>query len=168
MRSASGRECDTLRVAPQMPSTSAVLNRALRTHVVPVLRAAEFEVADARNAWLRRGKLIWVFNVRAVGRYFSDVTRWPPGSVGVQLGVFYGFMPRPGSVKRDARGRKFPKEYECQMRTDLECGLDQTRRTRRFPNPADRRRKDIWWIARDGSNADEAAQDIARALRKRG
>ena len=64
-----------------MASTSALLNKVLRRSVVPTLREAGFQHTDARNGWSWRDDFIWVFNIRAVGSYFSDCTGWPPGSL---------------------------------------------------------------------------------------
>ena len=151
-----------------MTSTSALLNQSLRQRVAPVLRTAGFQTVDARNGWSWRDELVWVFNVRAVGSYFSSVTGWPPGSVGVWLGVYYAFTPETASLKRDAQGRPKPAEHSCQMRSDLECGLDQTRRLAQLANPAEQARRDLWWVESDGSNADEVAGDIAISLFEKG
>jgi hypothetical protein len=148
-----------------MASTSAIVNRALRAHVAPFLREAGFAKTDARNGWRWLDKTVWVFNIRAVGNYFSEVTGWPPGSVGVWLGVFYSFMPTDRPIKVDDEGRPLPAEHLCQIRSHLECTLDQSQRLGRLPNPAERDRKDIWWIEPHGSNAASVATDIASALK---
>jgi hypothetical protein len=147
-----------------MPSTSAIVNRFLRAHVGPVLRDAGFAKVDARNGWRWLGKTVWVFNIRAVGNYFSEVTGWPPGSIGVWLGVFYPFMPLDFPVKVGDEGQLLPAEHMCQMRTHLECTLDQSQRLAPLTNPAERARKDIWWIEPDGGNAASVAADIGSAL----
>jgi len=155
-------------LVPDMASTSAIVNRALRSSVIPALRDAGFAKVDARNAWRWHEKFVCVFNVRAVGNYFSSVTGWPPGSVGVWLGVYYSFMPSELPVKLDDQGRGLPAEYVCQVRSHLDRKLDQDAVIARLDNPAERRRKDLWWIEADGSNAPEVAGDIALALRERG
>lgn len=153
-----------------MTSVSGIINKDLRRVVSPALRAAGFDHVDARNGWAWRANLIWVFNIRAVGRYFSEVTGWPPSSVGVWLGIFYMFMPelRPDGLKTDKNGRLMPAEAMCHMRTHLETRIDQGGLTRKFPNPAERRRRDIWWVDPDGGNAYEVAQDIAGVFTARG
>lgn len=151
-----------------MTSTSAIVNRSLRAAVSPVLRDLGFEKVDARNGWRWLDKVIWVFNVRAVGSYFSSATGWPPGSVGVWLGAFYPFMPADRPTKADDHGRLVPAEYHCQMRSHLDCGLRQEEWTSRLRNPAERRRTDLWWVEPDGSNAAAVAADIAHALRSAG
>lgn len=147
-----------------MRSTSAIVNRALRASVSPVLREAGFTKVDARNGWRWIDRAIWVFNVRAVGNYFSDVTGWPPGSVGVWLGVFYPFMPPPIGLKLDAENRPLPSEVLCHSRSHLERGLGQTDRLAALDRPVERARTDIWWVDRDGGNADEVAVDITSAF----
>jgi hypothetical protein len=54
------------------------------------------------------------------------------------------------------------------MRSHLEPTLDQSQHLGRLLNPAERNRKDIWWIEPDGSNAASAAADIASALTRQG
>lgn len=147
-----------------MKSTSALLNKPLRHRVAPLLREAGFQQVDARNAWSWRDDCICVFNIRSVGRYFSEVTGWPPGSVCVWLGVFFTFTPRPSGMKHDEQGRLCPPEHMCHMRSGLKRGLDQSARIRTLHNPAERQRTDVWWVEPDGSNADEVAQDIAASV----
>lgn len=151
-----------------MPVTSAILNRALRKSVVPLLREASFAKVDARNGWLWLEKVVWVFNIRAVGHYFSSVTGWPPGSVGASLGIFFRFMPRDFPIKQDSKGRLLPAEHLCQMRLRLERGLDQDESIGRLVNAAERRRKDLWWVEPDGGNCSAVAEDIAWSLREHG
>jgi hypothetical protein len=147
-----------------MASTSSLLNKPLRAMVVPILKEAGFQQTDARNGWFWRHDFIWVFNVRAVGAYFSGVTGWPPGSVGVWLGVFFAFAPRPKGLKLDEQGRLRPPEHTCHMRSHVNCGLDQSGCTRGLSNPAEQRRTDIWWVEPDGGNAEEVAGDVAKSL----
>lgn len=133
-----------------------------------MLRELGFDRVDARNGWRWLDKVVWVFNIRAVGSYFSDMTGWPPGSVGVWLGVYYTIMPADRSIKADDSGRLLPAEHICHMRTHLDCGLDQAEQKARLENPAERKRTDLWWIERDGSNAASVASDIAQSLNRVG
>ena len=151
-----------------MTGTSAIVNRMLRKHVTPILREAGFDKVDARNGWMWRNRVVCVFNIRAVGNYFSDVTGWPPGSVGVWLGAFYTFVPEKTSIKLDAQNRLLPAEYQCHMRRHLDCGINPTQRLQALSNPAEQKRKDIWWVEPDGSNADAVASDIAHSLAEQG
>jgi hypothetical protein len=147
-----------------MPSTSALVNKALRDQVAPILREAGFQQVDARNGWSWHVDYIRVFNIRAVGNYFSEVTGWPPGSICVWLGVFFAFAPRLPGIKIDEKGRLRPPEHACHMRSHLQCDIDQSSWIQHLKNPAERRRKDIWWIQPDAENADQVAGDIAKSL----
>jgi hypothetical protein len=151
-----------------MATTSQIVNQSLRRYVSPLLRKADFQKVDARNGWHWQDKIILVVNIRAIGNYSSDVSGWPPGSVNVQLGILYTFIPHWRSIKRDKEGRLQPKDYECHMRTHLECGRDQTKLVQSLKNPAEQRRKDLWWIDPNGRDAEEVAQDIAISLHKDG
>jgi hypothetical protein len=151
-----------------MPSTSAILNKLLNQMVMPILRDAGFECIDARNALSWRKECILVFEIRAVGSYIADVTGWPPGSVNVWMGAYYTFAPRrPGDIKRDARKRLRPTGPECHLHVPLNRIAVKPRRPGAL-NAPERRRRDIWWVERDGSNANDVAADIAAALCKQG
>ena len=147
-----------------MASTTSLLNKPLRKYVASILRDNEFQYADARNAWRWEENCILVFNIRAVGNYFSQVTGWPPGSLNAGLGVFYTFGPQHPQVKIDDRGRLRPQVHLCHMRSHLQCSLDQVDHVRHLMNPAERARTDIWWVEPDGSNAEDVAIDIASSI----
>lgn len=149
-------------------SSSEHLNKPLRRLVSPVLRAAGFQRVDARNAWAWRDDCIWVFSIRGVGSYFSDCTGWPASSVGVWLGVRYTFISSPGPVKVDRVGRPLPVESMCHMRSHLNRRLSQNDRIEGLSNAAERGRTDLWWVDREGANADEVALDIAFTLSDQG
>lgn len=145
---------------------SSEVNKVLRRHLSATLRAQGFQKVDARNAWAWHDHVIWVFLVRSVGSYFSQVTGWPPMSLTVSLGVFYDFIPPPSPIKSDSRGRLLPKEYECDLRfrSALQRSIDQSDRTIKLSNAAERNRNDIWWIDPDGANVNEVIPDIASSL----
>jgi hypothetical protein len=142
--------------------SSPVIDKVLRKHLSPILRESGFSKVNARKSWGWHGHCVWVLNVRAVGSHFSAVTGWPPMSSGVFIGVFYDFIPFEGhSVKVDERGRLIPEEWYCHLRSHLSCTLDQSIYTKHLPNPAERKRKDIWWLEPDGSNMVEAVENTA-------
>jgi hypothetical protein len=149
-------------------TTSSIVDKALRLHVNPVLRKHAFDKIGPRKAWAWRESCILVFEIRTVGRYFSDVTDWPPGSICVWLGAYYPFIPAAGNIKTDDEGRPLPAEVACHMRAHLSCRLDQSARTKVLPNPKERERRNIWWIEPDGANAEAVAVDIAGALKDEG
>src|ERR1700722_14081599 len=121
---------------------SAIINKSLRKYVSPELRAAGFQKVDARNGWTWTSDCIRVFNIRALGSYF-----------------YYPFIPRVRPGKSDDKGRILPAEYECHMRSHLGRRMPLPEGVSRLNNPAERKRKDIWWLEPDGSNADEVAID---------
>jgi hypothetical protein len=145
---------------------SPEVNKVLRAELSPVLRVQGFQKVEARNAWAWRDHFIWVLVVRSVGSYFSQVTGWPPMSLTVSLGVFYDFIPSEKPIKVDSHGRLLPKEYECAslFRSVLLRTIDQSERTGKLSNPAERVRKDIWWVDPNGTNVGEVVPDIASSL----
>jgi hypothetical protein len=149
-----------------MKSSSALINRSFRRHLSPVLRESGFDRVDARNAWKWENNCIWVFNIHAVGSYFSSVTGWPPSSVCAWLGIFFEFISSRVTLKKDPIGRDLPPEYLCHIRAHLETAIDQDELTRGFSNPAERRRKDIWWLDPGGANSEEVTRDIVTIFKQ--
>ncbi len=149
-----------------MISSSAIINKAFRKYLSSVVRDAGFQKVDARNGWAWQQDCVWVFNVRAVGRYFTDVTGWSPASVCASLGVFYTFIPEAPNVKSEQDGKHLPTEYQCHMRSYLTRGLPQDDYLSALRNPAEQARRDLWWLEPDGSNAEAVAADIAETFRQ--
>lgn len=147
---------------------SPEINKVLRKCLCPALRNSGFDQVGPRKAWGWHGNSVWVFEIRAVGKYFSDVTGWPPMSVCAWLGVFFTDRLTDFEIERDATGRLLPKETVCQERSHLICTVDQTRFTKNLHNPAERQRSDIWWFAPDGSNMEEAVLNIRQQFLEQG
>lgn len=102
---------------------------------------------------------IWVVDIKAVGGYFSDVTGLPPCSLVISLGILYKFYPISSKTKIDENGLMYPSEDLCHRRTSLACEKPGDFQ-KCLSNPAERVRRDIWWICRDGSNLDETIENI--------
>lgn len=147
-----------------MAESSTLINKSLRKHVSPVLREAGFEKVDARNGWAWKPDATLVVSIRAVGRYFGEVTGWPPSSVCVWLGANYSFMPYLRPLKLDPAGRVLPSEHECHMRSHVERRLEQEGRIKTLSNAVEKKRRDIWWFDSNGGNAEEVARDIAECF----
>lgn len=143
--------------------SSPDIDKFLRRYLSPILRESGFEKVGARKSWGWTGHCVSVLQIRAVGSYFSQVTGWPPGSVCVWTGVYYDFIPFEGHTppKADNKNRLIPDEVNCHMRSHLSRSLVQSSYTQRLRNPAERIRKDIWWFEPDGSNLEEAVENIA-------
>ena len=141
---------------------SPEINKVLRRYVRPVLIENGFDITEPRKAWGWHEPCIWAFNIRAVGSYFSDVTGWPPASVGVTVGVFYEFIPLQANwhPKIDAGGRLRPDVASCHRIVSIHSSLDQSSGTSALDNPAERARTDLWWIEEDGSNLADVAENI--------
>ena len=145
---------------------SPEVNKVLRRHLSPVLRAHDFQKVGARKSWSWQQSCTWIFFIRSVGSYFSGVTGWPPMSVVADLGIFFDFIPSRQPIRKDNLGRLLPMEYQCEIefRSQLERNIDQESSIRKLSNPAERVRKDIWWIHPDGSNVEEVVIDISRSF----
>jgi len=145
---------------------SPEVNKVIRMIFSPVLRENGFSSFLTRNNWGWHEHSIWVLNINSVGNYFSQVTGWPPMSIVVNLGVYYDFIPEEfpehieNRIKKNKVGRLIPKEYECHARASLLCTLDQSNLKKNLSNPAETKRRDIWWVKPDGSNVEEVVTNI--------
>ncbi len=151
-------------------SISPKVNIIFRKHICPLLRESWFQRVTPRNSWCWVSPAVHVFHIHSVGSYFSDVTGWPPCSVSSEVGVYYECVGDQSDqrLKRDSNGRPLPTEYQCHYRLTLERSLGQEDLVSRLKLPQDRARRDIWWIERDVSNAEEVAKDIAQSFLKTG
>jgi hypothetical protein len=150
-------------------TSSPEINKVLRKTLSPLLRENGFSSVQARKAWGWHGQGIWVLEIRAVGNYFSQVTGWPPMSLGISTGVYYDFIPdETHTATVDAQGRLCPPEYLCHARSQLERGLNQDRYLSTLVNRVERVRRDIWWITPTGENTAEVVDDVAHSFMTRG
>lgn len=141
---------------------SPEVNKAIRHHLSPVLRQHGFGKVQTRLNWGWHGPCTWVLVIRAVGGYFAGVTGWPSMSIGVQLGVWYDFIPLDfsGAIRLSPDGKPLPRDHECQQRSHLDIGLDQRQHTRQLKSLAEQVRTDLWWVEPDGNNIGVVVQDI--------
>lgn len=149
--------------------SSSDVNKVLRANLSPLLRSSGFSIVQARKSWGWHCGCTWVFNIRAVGGHFSQVTGWPPMSVNVWLGIYYNFIPKEGKpIKFDKQDRPRPEEVQCHQRGHLTAIADQVQYQSVLKNNAERVRKDIWWIDPNGVNIEEAVLDICESFNQQG
>ena len=147
---------------------SPEINKVIRKSLSPILKENGFNKVNTRNNWRWIDQCIWVLKIGAVGNYFSEVTGWSPMSIHVELGIYYVFIPSIEEIKKGTNGELLPKEYQCHLREELNCNLNQSNYTRHLDNPADRTRTDIWWVEPDGSNVNEVIEDIGKSFVEKG
>jgi len=143
---------------------SPEVNKIIRKIISPALRQYGFTKVKARNYWLYRENEIWYIVIKSVGSYFSQVTGFPSQSVSVSYGIYFTNMPSLATPKIDKDGLAVPKEYECQFRGSIENIVCQKHLRKDFGSEPERNRKNIWWISNDGSNIDDAIEDIKNSL----
>jgi hypothetical protein len=161
--------CDNFRLLVAMV-TSADVNKVVRRVVFPTLRSLGFTKLRGRNAWRYLDDSIWVFNLRSVGKYFSDVTGFPPQSLTAWMGIYYLDFPDPANPalrvdpKRDKDGLLIPKESKCHTTYPLQVLTDQTEIRRVIVHDLERQRDDVWYVANDGTNVEDVVADINRSI----
>lgn len=140
---------------------SPEINKVIREHLSLALREQGFQKVNTRHNWKFNQHNIWVIDVTAVGSYFSDVTGWPSMSIFVECGIYYPFLNTGDfDVKIGRKGELLPRAHHCYLRLSLDNTLDQSAYTQTLKNPAERNRKDLWWIEPDGSNVEDVIMNI--------
>ena len=143
------------------------IDKHIRRVISPLLRENGFSKVMMRNNWAYRDTCIWIFNIRAVGNYFSQVTGFPPMSLTAWLGVLYTFIPAQAEIKTDRDGLLLPQEYLGHMRSALRNYDHRLQVRSGLTNPAEVKRDDIWWIDPDGGNIGPMVDDLAASLNDR-
>jgi hypothetical protein len=144
---------------------SGDINKVIREIIFPTLKDLGFTKFRGRTAWRYLDEAIWVFNIKAVGAYFSLVTGFPPASLHASLGIYYREFPQSPEVEIDAKDRlPIPKEFHCHTRYGLENIHDQTSLRSDAMLPQERRRTDIWWIDPEGRNVTSVIHDIKNSI----
>ena len=133
---------------------SGHFNKIMVRVVTPTLREIGFTRFRGREAWRYLDDPIWVFELKAVGPYFSTVTGFPPASLTARMSIFYLDFPDTPPCEVDKDGRLIPKESRCHVKYGLDNIQDQTPLRSTQMTPLERSRKDIWWIEPDGGNVE--------------
>lgn len=146
--------------------SSGLINKAFRKHITPVLKESGFETVNVRKNYLRSAHAICLLEIRALGARLGFESGFPSSSVCVWLGVYYPFLPVDERdkiwmrIKTDKRGMLVPEEVQCHLRSQLVAPASNPKQ-RALWNPAERERRDIFWLERDGSDADSVSHVIA-------
>lgn len=144
---------------------SSEINKMIRKTLSPDLKKSGFSKINTRHNWAWMGDCIWVLDITAVGKYFSDVTGWPSMSIHVDLGIYYNFIPiNDDGINVKKNGTHSPKSHQCHFQHQLLSTLDQDRYMSILSNAAERKRKDLWWIEPDGSNLEEVIEDVKHSF----
>lgn len=144
---------------------SSEINKMIRKNLSPMLKESGFTKVNTRHnlAWL--DDCIWVLDITAVGKYFSDVTGWPAMSIHVNLGIYYNFIPLiDDAIKVHENKTISPKSHQCHLQHELLSTLDQDRYISSLFNAAEQKRKDLWWIEPDGSNLEEVIENVRQSF----
>ncbi len=137
------------------------INKIIRKTLSPTLKETGFNKVNTRHNWAWIDQCIWVMDITAVGKYFSDVTGWSPMSIHVVLGIYYDFIPpEDDDIKVGTNGELFPKYLQCHLQKNLHCNIDQSKYINHIDHRAEKERNDIWWIEPDGSNLIEVINDV--------
>lgn len=147
-----------------MSGQNAMVTRAIRRHVRPVLEQQGFDDFTGRKAWRRRqGGVIEVVDFQAVGAYSSFGVGCTSFSFGVYAGVW---IPECEIEERtpvlSALGR--PNYYECTVYATLGKGLAQPGAFHPYERVTDEDRIDTWSVEDEAGNLEPVIIDAVQTL----
>lgn len=157
----------------ESPETSknignAEVHNALKMHLFPTVRQYGFTKIKGKRCYKYNKSSVFVVSVEAVGKHFSDVTGFSPSSFMCTLGVYFPFVIN--KYDPDGRGIAYDKDglpigISLHQSLRLENFAFSKQKVRRgINNPAETDRKDVWWVERDGTNAEEMVLDLVAAF----
>lgn len=147
------------------------VNKEIRAVINPFMKDHGFTIIKGKNFWVPGTDRVRMMEIRAVGAYFSEISGWPSMSLTAWLGMFYVQYADSSYTKwckHDEMGNLFPREWQCQVRAELQCTLDQARHQKNLEIKQEKMRTDIWWVDRDGSNLSEVVRDIRNKIESHG
>lgn len=140
---------------------SSEINKDIRKILSPALKDCGFSKINTRKNWRWNKECVWVLQINALGKYFSDVTGWTPMSVTATVGIYYEFVPPENDeIKVNTNSKILPDYHQCHLWKELTCNIDQANYINHLDNPMERKRNDIWWVEIDGSNGSKVITDI--------
>lgn len=148
-------------------SPTRLINEGFRKHITPLLKQSGFETPNVRKSYWRVSHAMCVLEIRALGAYLGFASGFPASSVCVWLGVYYPFFSpddyNKSRIKADSRGMLVPMEVQCHLRDHLVAPIANPKQETLW-NPAERQRRDVFWLEPDGSDADTVSRQIAELL----
>lgn len=141
--------------------TSSEVSREIRRVVNPFLKEQGFTKIKGRNAYQYRDRVVVGFLTRAVGANFSQLTSFTPMSFGAQVWVHYLALSEASEMRLDTDGKPLPSTLHETL--DLQCSETVVGTRDGITLPAEQARRDIWWLAADGSNLEAAVADLKLA-----
>jgi hypothetical protein len=130
---------------------SKVVNKAIRSEIIPFLKANGFNISSGRSFWRHLENKIDVLNFQSFNSYLASKVECTTFSFGVNLGCFYYSIPFQFGNDRLKKKNDLlcPREFECHIRRHLLKNFEQEQLKRR----------DIWYVKEDGSNLEDVIID---------
>ena len=140
---------------------SKEVNKIIRNKLSDFFKLSDFEKISERR-YLRKNKdYFYCIEIKSVGKYFSEVTGWPPQSLCSRGGLFCRFIkPREGELKNDVPINGI---YHFAI-TNL-CNLNQEKYKINLLNSAEKNRNDLWWVD-DSTDVNEIIDDLKNSINK--
>ena len=134
-----------------------------RSAILDGIGPSDFKHSAPSTFWRPSGENLLAVTVDFLDRSHASRFNSNTASFGLELGVFFTFIPRPnGEI---ASSESLPPHFECHLRGALRRGLTQVAPASGY-SLEHRLRRDIWWVAPDGRNLDRVVQSANRVLRR--
>ena len=147
-----------------MPTPGAVVTRAIRDEVRPLLVASGFEDFTPRKAWRRQDGFVEVVDFQAVGTHAAHGVGCSSHSFAVYIGVQY---PHWSPLIAGGESNR-PDYHACTFQYVLPKSVVQLDAFRPYGSRPGTERLDTWAVRDDASDADTLVKDAARSIEKSG
>ena len=151
---------------------SKYVNKYIRSIIKPFLLENEFVKVTDRK-YLKISEFYYFgIEMTSVGCYFSEVSGWPSQSIFSHGGIicrlikseFTDYFDDSIPINLRKNSAFFPVAHGLHHGiVENLCGLDQTELTVDLDNPANRIRKDLWWID-DSTDVEVVVNDIKKSI----
>ena len=131
------------------------VNKAIRTHIRPLLKENGFLDFTTRTSWRYREKHIEIINFQSYSAHLAQGLGCTSFSFGINLGIYLLYIPErfPNNPLSRRHGQIAPKEHQCHFRRSLRKGISQAYQ-----------REDIWAVSSNEAALEPVIQDAKRVI----
>lgn len=150
---------------PDTDSKPALLDRAIKAQLWPLLKEHGFSRFTARNAWRFHADRIDVVHVQAFSVADAGYTRRGLDSFSVNLGCHLRYIPSHAGAIRERNGLPLPEESQCLLRRRI---LDTRRPSFLAWLAAPRRPRTVWPVGGGAADLEHSMTMVGKGLLDQG
>lgn len=135
---------------------SRSVNKAINKRINPLLQSCGFVSSTVRNYRRYKEDRVEVINFQSFNSYLAERVHCTTFSFSINLGIYFLCVPHEHLKFKD--GKPLPEECDCNFRKTIQKNIKQN----------ELRRRDIFYIASDGSNLEAVMDDAFSSIQNIG